>query len=128
MLSALRRLPARQREALVLRFYLDLPEPEIARSMGVSQGTVKSTTSRALAALGRLVQEAGHVTMLEDRVRAATQAIAGTVAPGSAPPLRLPGAPTAARARRWAHSLTPAAAALAVTAVVLGMPGPAPRR
>jgi len=57
VLGALRRLPARQREALVLRFYLDLPEPEIARSMGVSPGTVKSTTSRALAALGRLVQE-----------------------------------------------------------------------
>jgi RNA polymerase sigma-70 factor (sigma-E family) len=57
VLSALRRLPARQREALVLRFYLDLPEPEIARSMGISPGTVKSTTSRALAALGRLVQE-----------------------------------------------------------------------
>ena len=57
VLSALRRLPARQREALVLRFYLDLPEPEIARAMGISPGTVKSTTSRALAALGRLVQE-----------------------------------------------------------------------
>jgi len=57
VLGALRRLPARQREALVLRFYLELPEPEIARSMGISQGTVKSTTSRALAALGRLVQE-----------------------------------------------------------------------
>jgi RNA polymerase sigma factor (sigma-70 family) len=57
VLTALRRLPARQREALVLRFYLDLAEPEIARSMGVSPGTVKSTTSRALAALGRLVQE-----------------------------------------------------------------------
>ena len=57
VLAALRRLPARQREALVLRFYLDLPEPEIARSMGISPGTVKSTTSRALAALGRLVQE-----------------------------------------------------------------------
>jgi RNA polymerase sigma-70 factor (sigma-E family) len=57
VLSALRRLPARQREALVLRFYLDLPDPEIARSMGVSPGTVKSTTSRALAALGRLIQE-----------------------------------------------------------------------
>lgn len=58
--------------------------------------------------------------MLEDRVRAATQAIAGTVAPDSAPPLRLPAAPRPRRARRWAHSLTPAAAALAVTAVVLG--------
>jgi RNA polymerase sigma-70 factor (sigma-E family) len=60
VLSALRRLPDRQREALVLRFYLDLTEPEIAVSMGISPGTVKSTTSRALAALGRLMQEAGQ--------------------------------------------------------------------
>jgi RNA polymerase sigma-70 factor (sigma-E family) len=57
VLAALRRLPGRQREALVLRFFLELPEPEIARSMGISQGTVKSTTSRALAALARLVGE-----------------------------------------------------------------------
>ena len=57
VLAALRRLPARQREALVLRFYLELAEPEIARWMGISAGTVKSTTSRALAALGRLVEE-----------------------------------------------------------------------
>lgn len=56
---------------------------------------------------------------LEDRVRAATQAIAGTVAPDSAPPLRLPASPGPRRARRWAHWLTPVAAALAVTAVVL---------
>jgi len=59
VLLALRRLPDRQREALVLRFYLDLTEPEIAESMGVSPGTVKSTTSRGLAALGRLLEEAG---------------------------------------------------------------------
>jgi RNA polymerase sigma-70 factor (sigma-E family) len=57
VLAALRRLPDRQREALVLRFYLDLSEAEIARSMGISQGTVKSTVSRALAALGRLLGE-----------------------------------------------------------------------
>jgi RNA polymerase sigma-70 factor (sigma-E family) len=55
VLTALRQLPRRQREALVLRFYLDLSEPEIATSMGISHGTVKSTTSRALAALGRLL-------------------------------------------------------------------------
>lgn len=60
VLTALRRLPSRQREALVLRFYLDLTEPEIAASMGVSHGTVKSTTSRALAALGRLLEEDGQ--------------------------------------------------------------------
>jgi RNA polymerase sigma-70 factor (sigma-E family) len=57
VLAALRRLPARQREALVLRYYLDLPEAEIAESMGISPGTVKSTVSRALAALGRLLGE-----------------------------------------------------------------------
>ena len=60
VLRALQRLPDRQREALVLRFYLDLTEPEIAVSMGISPGTVKSTTSRGLAALGRLIQEAGR--------------------------------------------------------------------
>jgi RNA polymerase sigma-70 factor (sigma-E family) len=58
VLAALRRLPSRQREALVLKYYLDLPAPDIARAMGVSPGTVKSTTSRALTALGRLVGEA----------------------------------------------------------------------
>jgi RNA polymerase sigma-70 factor (sigma-E family) len=57
VLAALRRLPDRQREALVLRYYLDLSEPEIAASMGINRGTVKSTTSRALAALGRLLEE-----------------------------------------------------------------------
>jgi RNA polymerase sigma-70 factor (sigma-E family) len=57
VLAALRRLPRRQREALVLRFYLDLPDPEIATSMGVTQGTVKSTTSRGLSALARLLGE-----------------------------------------------------------------------
>jgi RNA polymerase sigma-70 factor (sigma-E family) len=56
VLAALRQLPDRQREALVLRYYLDLSEPEIAASMGIGKGTVKSTTSRALAALGRLLE------------------------------------------------------------------------
>jgi RNA polymerase sigma-70 factor (sigma-E family) len=57
VLTAIRRLPARQREVLVLRFYLDLDEAEIATSMRISRGTVKSTTSRALAALGRILGE-----------------------------------------------------------------------
>ena len=55
--AALRRLPPRQREALVLRYYADLPEHETAVAMGVSPGTVKSTTARALAALGRMLRE-----------------------------------------------------------------------
>src|SRR5690242_1610383 len=57
VLTAIRRLPARQREVLVIRFYLDLDEGQIAASMRISRGTVKSTTSRALAALGRMLGE-----------------------------------------------------------------------
>jgi RNA polymerase sigma-70 factor (sigma-E family) len=57
VVAALRLLPRRQHEALVLRFFLDLSEPEIAAVMSVSQGTVKSTTSRALGALSRLLEE-----------------------------------------------------------------------
>ena len=57
VLAAIRALPDRQREALVLRFYLDLSEEETARAMGVSRGTVKSATSRAVAALGRKLKE-----------------------------------------------------------------------
>lgn len=57
VLLALSRLPDRQREALVLRYFLDLTEAEIAAVMGITAGTVKSTTSRAIAALGRLLEE-----------------------------------------------------------------------
>jgi RNA polymerase sigma-70 factor (sigma-E family) len=57
LLSGIRALPPRQREALVLRYYLDLSEEETARSMGIGRGTVKSATSRALAALGQRMQE-----------------------------------------------------------------------
>ena len=57
VLAAIRALPERQREALVLRFYLDMSEEEAARAMGISRGTVKSATSRAVAALGRMLKE-----------------------------------------------------------------------
>ncbi|GGO71389.1 SigE family RNA polymerase sigma factor [Nonomuraea cavernae] len=49
--KAVRGLPRRQREAVVLRYYLDLSEAEIAETMGISRGTVKSTVFRALKAL-----------------------------------------------------------------------------
>ncbi|WP_281275849.1 SigE family RNA polymerase sigma factor [Thermomonospora umbrina] len=48
---ALDRLPRRQREAVMLRYYEDMPEAEIAEVLGVSVGTVKSTVSRAVAKL-----------------------------------------------------------------------------
>lgn len=55
--AILRRLPRRQREAVVLRYYLDLSIDEAAQVMGVSPGTVKSATHRALAAVGRTLRE-----------------------------------------------------------------------
>jgi RNA polymerase sigma-70 factor (sigma-E family) len=49
--AALRTLPGRQREAIVLRYYADLSEAEVAAAMGISCGAVKSHTARAMAAL-----------------------------------------------------------------------------
>jgi RNA polymerase sigma factor (sigma-70 family) len=58
VLAAIRRLPARQREAVVLRYYLEMSEDQAAQAMGVARGTVKSATSRGLAALARMLKEA----------------------------------------------------------------------
>lgn len=57
LLAAVARLPRRAREVLALRYYLDLPDHEIAAALGVSRTTVSSTASRALAALGRELKE-----------------------------------------------------------------------
>ena len=57
VLRALRRLPARQREALVLRFYLDLSAEESAATMGIGPGSVRSAIHRGLESLGRMLQE-----------------------------------------------------------------------
>jgi len=51
---ALSRLPERQRLAVMLRYYEDMSEREIAEVLGVSIGTVKSTVSRAMARLREL--------------------------------------------------------------------------
>ena len=57
MVAALRRLPHQQRTALVLRYYLDLSDREVADSMGVSVGSVKTHLHRGLASLAGLVGE-----------------------------------------------------------------------
>jgi RNA polymerase sigma-70 factor (sigma-E family) len=56
VISALRTLPARQREALVLRFYGDMSEAQIADAMQISKGAVKSHTARAMQALRTVLE------------------------------------------------------------------------
>ena len=57
VLESIAALPRRQREVLVLRYFLDLSDTEIAADLGVSRGTVVSTASRALSALARKAGE-----------------------------------------------------------------------
>lgn len=62
LVRALRALPSRQREAVVLRHLCDLPERDVAVLMGCSTGTVKSTTARGLDRL-RVVLGPGFSTV-----------------------------------------------------------------
>ncbi|MDN5859698.1 MAG: SigE family RNA polymerase sigma factor [Pseudonocardia sp.] len=59
VVDALATLPPRQREVLVLRYYGGLSEAEIAEATGITRGTVKSTASRALDAVGRVMKPGG---------------------------------------------------------------------
>src|SRR5215831_3284496 len=56
VVAALRALPPRQREALVLRYYGDLSEAQIASAMGISRGAVKTHTARAIASLRAVLE------------------------------------------------------------------------
>ena len=57
VLAALRSLPDRQREVLALRYYLDLSEAEIAATLGISAGSVKTHAHRGLATLAERLED-----------------------------------------------------------------------
>ena len=57
VVAALRGLPRRQREVLLLRYYADLSEADIANAMGVSRGAVKSHTARGMSALRAVLEQ-----------------------------------------------------------------------
>lgn len=57
LVVALKRLPVRQRAVVVLRFHDDLSEAEVARTLGMAVGTVKSQASRGLAALREMLED-----------------------------------------------------------------------
>lgn len=59
IVTALARLPERQRVMVVLRFYEDLSESQIASTMGIPAGTVKSNMSRAMARMRVLLEGSG---------------------------------------------------------------------
>jgi len=64
---ALDRLPQRMRAAVMLRYFEDMTEPEIAATLGISLGTVKSTVSRAVARLridAELVKDSGALSLI----------------------------------------------------------------
>jgi len=57
VLEAVRQLPPRQRATVVLRYYLDLPESEIAEILGTAVGTVKSQLAKARRTLEQSIGE-----------------------------------------------------------------------
>jgi RNA polymerase sigma factor (sigma-70 family) len=57
VLAAVASLPQRSREVLAFRYFLGLPDGEIAAALGVSRSTVSSTASRALVTLARKLEE-----------------------------------------------------------------------
>lgn len=77
LLDALRTLPARQRAVIVLRYFGDLSETQVAEALSCSVGTVKSTTSRGLTRLREALEtlSQGHVQLepSETNVRSASR-------------------------------------------------------
>ena len=59
VMAALRQLPGRQQEVLVLRYYADASETEIAEALGISRGSVKSHAHRGLASLRAALADQG---------------------------------------------------------------------
>ena len=57
VITALRGLPDRQRQALVLRYYADMTVAQIAEMMGISKGAVKSHTARGISSLRAVLEQ-----------------------------------------------------------------------
>jgi RNA polymerase sigma-70 factor (sigma-E family) len=58
-ISALWTLPVRQREVVVLRYFADLPETQVASATGISEAAVKAHAARAMSSLRAVLQRAG---------------------------------------------------------------------
>lgn len=60
VLTALRTLPRRQQEVLILRYYAQASTPEIAEALGITYGAVRSRTGRGLAGLAASLDQSGE--------------------------------------------------------------------
>ena len=67
VLEAVQALPTRQREVLILRYWADLTEADIARTLGVTRGTVKSTASRGMRAVTAQLLRSRRDSLAADR-------------------------------------------------------------
>jgi RNA polymerase sigma-70 factor (sigma-E family) len=85
LMAALATLPKRQRAVVVLRYWEDLPEAEVAAMLGCSTGTVKSQASKALAKLRAVLGEEGQQQQAQQtrQARQAQQAMTSTVYGGN---------------------------------------------
>ncbi len=65
VLSAIRKLPKNQSNVILLRYYLDLSEGEIADTLGIARGSVKSHAHRGLKRLRSVLADDGHIDLRE---------------------------------------------------------------
>ncbi len=86
MRAALAQLTRRERHVVVLRYYADLADPEIAAEVGIAVGTVKSTSARALRKLRAALGAAGGGMPPPDPAEGLDAAASATVAPASETP------------------------------------------
>ena len=112
---AVRALPRRQAQVIALRYVTDAPVAEIARTLGLAEGTVKAQLHRGRQALAIRLAESGRTTMTDERLRVAAVALERSVAELD-PQRRLLEAGRRHRRRRLTHLAT----AVVAFAAVLG--------
>jgi predicted transcriptional regulator len=125
VLGALRALPERQREVLVLRHHLELSDAEIADTLGTSRAAVRSHASRGTAALRLFDQDrGGTATGVDDRLRAILEDAVSEVEP-RAGLSSIRSRTSASRRRPWLVGVAAAAIATAATiGAVVGSANP----
>lgn len=128
--AELDRLPDGQRQALLLRFFSDLPTAEVARTLGVPLGTAEKRLTRGLTALRQRLGPAAAtpsalLVPIPADLAGVPEATAATVAAATSPAVPTPVSPGGPALTRWT-AIGLATAAVIVTAVLLWSSTPTP--